>query len=143
MAWPFFFFPFLSIRDASSSASCEDWDDVSSYSSPFRSFFVSSLGEILWRRVSDAPLEEAAFLTGGGGNGAAGRASCAEDDFPFFFLGGSTCTLPVTSGDCCALGLSLGGALLGLFPLTISFFGTRLASWLPVRWNSRSRVVSK
>ena len=88
----------------------------------------------------------------------AGRAPCAEDGFSFFFFfGGTTCTPPVPSADCCTLGLSLGGtlglslgdtlglslggtlglslggalelSLLGLFPLTISF-GTRLASWL-------------
>ena len=69
-----------------------------------------------------------------------GRAPCAEDGFSFFFLGGSSCTPPISSEDCCAPWLSfedccapwlsLWGSLLGLFPLTISFFGTRLASWL-------------
>jgi hypothetical protein len=61
------------------------------------------------------------------------RAGCEEDVLSFFFLGGKVCTLSVSTEGCCTLRLSLGPTFwlsLGLFPLIISYLGTRLVSWL-------------
>ena len=63
--WPFFLFPFSS-NDVSSSPSCEDSDEASSSSLAFCSFFVPIFGGLFWRGMSCVPLEEGAFLIGGG-----------------------------------------------------------------------------
>ena len=65
IAWPFFFFP-LFPRVTFNTPSCEDSDDVSSSPLAFCSFLVPTFGGLLWRGMSCVPLEEGAFLTGGG-----------------------------------------------------------------------------